>query len=347
MTISRSETINILIAGIGTGSLGIELLKCFALSSKFQIFGADISENAYGHNDKRFIDTAIIQYDTDQQYAARLLKYAKEVNAQWVAPGAEATGKILAKYRDLFAVEGLELMINSTEVITVCSDKVACSNLLAKHGFTTPQTIIATQPSDLSTFERYPCVVKPAKDSGGSNMVFLAETPDEAAFFVRYLSRRGFDACIQEYIDSEDEFTVGVLSSRDGIVLSSIALKRNLGSKLSRATSYGNRVISSGWSQGRIDNYMDICEQAERMALALGSTWALNLQGRVRCGEFIPFEVNPRHSGTSYLRAMAGINEPIIAIDYFYEKRLPKLSELRVGQYQRMLTEYFAPEVSR
>ena len=344
---ARPATIHVLIAGIGVGSLGLELLKCFASAGDFQLFGADISEHAYGLRDKRFADTAVIPCATERDYVTGLLRYAKEVRAEWVAPGAEATGRILAKYRDLFAAEGLELMINSTAVIAICSDKVACSNHLVEHGFTVPQTVIASQPGDLFHFDAYPCVVKPAKDSGGSNMVFLAETRREANFFVRYLSDRGFAACLQQYIEIAAEFTVGVLSSREGKVLSSIALKRNLDSKLSRAASYGNRVISSGWSQGRIDHYRAICEQAERMALALGSTWAINIQGRVRDDIFIPFEVNPRHSGTSYLRAMAGINEPIIAIDYYYNQILPAATSLKIGEYQRLLTEHFFSEVPK
>ena len=95
---------------------------------------------------------------------------------------------------------------------------------------------------------------------------------------------------MQEYIDSTEEFTVGVMSSPEGNILSSIALRRNLNSKLSRSLSYDTRVISSGWSQGRIEPFPFICKQAEQIAFALGSTWALNIQGRVKNERFIPFE---------------------------------------------------------
>lgn len=332
----------ILIAGIGSGSLGIELVKCFSLTNEFELYGADISDNAYGHNDSRFIQTTVLDRSN---YAQSLLAYALRIKADIIAPGAEATGKILSSERELFQKNNIDLMINSREVIDLCSDKVKCNSVIAEKGFKTAHTILASTRSDLTGFNAYPCVVKPAKNSGGSNMVFLAENFEETAFFVKYIADRGFEVCVQEYIDSDEEFTVGVLSNREGKIISSVALKRNLEAKLSRSLAYGNRVISSGWSQGKIDHYSDVCKQAEEIAVAIGSTWALNLQGRYKNGKFIPFEINPRHSGTSFARAEAGINEPVLALRYLNKElsQRPKL-ELKPGTFIRVLAESFIPE---
>lgn len=339
---------HILVAGIGSASLGLELVKCLSMSNQYKLFGADISPDAYGHSDPRFVRTTVLPYRSPQDYALALLNFAQEVQADVIAPGAEATGAILSRFREMFTDRGIELMINSREVIELCSDKVRCSLFLAEQGIATPRTIVASNLSDLDSFRRFPCVVKPASDSGGSNLVFLAETSRETGMFVEYLAARGFAACVQEYIDSPDEFTVGVLSARNSFILSSIALKRNLESKLSRSTSYGTRVISSGWSQGRIDHYPEICRQAEKIARALGSIWALNIQGRLKEGVFVPFEINPRHSGTSYARAQAGINEPLIALEFLNKpvSERPAI-RLKVGQFHRVLSERFIPEGSR
>jgi carbamoyl-phosphate synthase large subunit len=334
----------VLIAGIGTGSLGMELLKCFELSEEFELYGADVSENAYGHNDNTFVRTKVLSNKNIADYSENLLRYAIEIKADIIAPGADAVHKILSEYRDMFFKQGIELMINSNQVVHLCSDKAACNEFLARNGFITAKTIRVTRKDDLLNFNSYPCVIKPAADSGGSNMVFLAENMEEASFFVDYLTCRGFKACMQEYIDSEDEFTIGVMSNRNGDVLTSIALRRSLESKLSRAMSYGNRVISSGWSQGEIDYFPEICQQAENIAKSMNSTWALNLQGRVLNGVFVPFEINPRHSGTSYLRALAGVNEPVIALELLYSdsSRRPVV-DLKVGHFYRILKEYYIP----
>ncbi len=129
------------------------------------------------------------------------------------------------------------------------------------------------------------------------------------------------------------------MSSPEGEILSSIALKRNLSNKLSRLLAYGNRIISSGWSQGRIEQYPDVCRQAEKIALALGSTWALNIQGRVKDDVFIPFEINPRYSGTSYFRAMSGVNEILIGLNYLNTGQKNHLGQIRSATYSRILTE--------
>ena len=52
-----------------------------------------------------------------------------------------------------------------------------------------------------------------------------------------------------------------------------------------------------------------ICSQCEALARKLGSRGPLNVQGRLRDGVFLPFEVNPRFSASTYLRALAGVNE--------------------------------------
>lgn len=334
----------IMIAGIGSGSLGLELLKCLSLSDDYEIFGADISIDAYGHSDPRFKATRVLQNASAEMYANQLFAYAVDIKADVIAPGAEATHKIISEYRDIYSTARIELMVNSKRVIDLCSDKVACNDFLSSEGFKTAKTVIVEDKAQLENFDFYPCVIKPARNSGGSNMVFLAENAAEAGFFVDYLKLRGFDACVQEYIDSEKEFTVGVLSSRNGKVISSIALMRNLTAKLSRAMSYGNRVISSGWSQGRIDYFPEVCSQAEKMAASVGSSWALNIQGRLRDGVFIPFEINPRHSGTSYMRALAGVNEPLIALMSLRGKVDRPATQLKVGQYLRVLNEYFVAE---
>lgn len=336
----------VLIAGIGAGSLGLELAKCLSQSSDCELFGADISAVAEGHCDSRFAETVVVPDDSTEAYLAAFLDFADQVSATVIAPGAEATHKIFSNNRELFLRRGLALMINSVRVIDLCSDKAACNSYLTERGFRTARTIVVNGASDLDGFDSYPCVVKPNRDSGGSNLVFLAEDEGEAAFFVDYLAKRGLSACVQEYILSPDEFTVGVLSSQQGRLLSSVALRRNLAPKLSRSVSYEvGRVISSGWSQGTIDYFPDVCEQAERIADTLQSVWALNIQGRLLDGEFIPFEINPRHSGTSYLRALAGVNEPLIALQSLSEPNAGRRQyPLKVGEYLRMLSERYVPK---
>jgi carbamoyl-phosphate synthase large subunit len=338
--------ISVLIAGIGAGSLGLEIFKSLRQAGAYRLIGTDISARAYGLYGEDFDRTYLLRRAPEREYVNQLVEVCARENVRALAPGAEEVHRLLAANRGRFARQSILLMLNTPEVIAACSDKSRTIAFLKQHHIPVPETAIAGSEDAISGFNRYPCVVKPAAMSGGSNLVFIAEDEREAKFFVGYLKRRGFQSLLQEYVDSTDEFTVGVLSAPTGELLGSIAMHRSLENKLSFSLRYGDRVISSGWSQGRIDVFPEVTSQAERIATALNSRWALNIQGRLGAdGVFYPFEVNPRHSGTTYLRALAGFNEPHILLQRCLNERILPHPPLRVGYYLRGFTEkYVSPE---
>jgi carbamoyl-phosphate synthase large subunit len=85
--------------------------------------------------------------------------------------------------------------------------------------------------------------------------------------------------------------------------------------------------------------------KAEAIAQALGSVGPLNIQGRLDSGEFVPFEINPRFSGTTPMRAMAGFNEPELLIDWHLDPDQPWSYHptMTHGEFTRGLIEYFTP----
>jgi carbamoyl-phosphate synthase large subunit len=148
----------------------------------------------------------------------------------------------------------------------------------------------------------------------------------------------------QEYVGiDEGEFTIGVLSLPDTEVVASIALRRALDAKLSVAYRGRGGIISSGYSQGYIDNFPSLCAQAEKIAAAIDSRGPINVQGRVREGQLLPFEINPRFSASSHLRAMAGFNEVELLLRYHISGIRPERPKIRPGWYLRSLTESFIP----
>jgi carbamoyl-phosphate synthase large subunit len=186
----------------------------------------------------------------------------------------------------------------------------------------------------------FPCIIKPATNSGGSNFVFLASTIDEANLYLKYLTLNNQKTLVQEYIPvDEGEYTVGVLSLPDMTVASSIALKRIFDSKLSIAQKNNIGLISSGYTQGYIDTFSKICAAAEKIAKKIGSRGPLNIQGRVKAGVFLPFEINPRFSASSYLRALAGINEVDMFLQYLITGTHDEVKPVKPGYYLRSFDE--------
>ena len=340
----ESGACTVLIVGTGGGSLGLEIFKSLRYAGGYRLIGTDLSEKAFGLYLDGFAKTYLVRRSEEIEYVQQLLKISKKENARVLAPGAEEVQTIVSRNRKLFEQEGLLLMVNSDEVCSLCADKVKQMQFLEARKIPVPVTREVRSEQEIKNFEKFPCVVKPAACSGGSNLVFIAENRDEAVFFVRYLVDRGFRAALQEYIPSCSEFTVGVLSDPSGEIIGSIALKRFHDQKLSVISRYSDRVISSGWSQGEIRDFREIRRQAERIARALGSTWALNIQGRLGAGGiFYPFEVNPRHSGTTYFRALAGFNEPHILIQRCLFNRSVRPEPLKCGIYLRALSEQQVP----
>lgn len=327
-----------MIAGIGGASLGTEICKCLCLAGKYEIYGCDISPTAYGLYDKGFMQTYRIGREN---YVSEVLEVCRQSGAKWLIPGGEQPNALLGAAAELFSREGIRVVANDAAIVGLFSDKEATFNKLSACGIPIPKTTELTNVADVNTVG-LPCIVKPATGSGGSASVFFAVTTDEALIYADFIRRNGSVPIAQEYVgDEEGEFTIGVLSLPDGRLVGSIALRRVLDAKLSVAYRGRGGVVSSGYSQGYIDAFPDLCHQAERIATIIQSCGPINIQGRVRNGVLMPFEINPRFSASTYLRALAGFNEIDMLLGYLISGELPTSKSIKPGWYLRSLTENF------
>lgn len=336
---ASDNKMKVMIAGIGGASLGTELLKCLRDAGRYRVFGCDISPYAYGHFENDFEATFHIAID---RYVESVLALCREHDIRFILPGGEGPLNLLRAAHSHLNSEGIVLVCNDPDVIDLCSDKARTFEALARHGIAVPETRLMRDPVVLQDMP-FPCIVKPATDSGGSSFVFFAATQDDALSYVNYLVKAGRTALVQEYIpDDEGEYTVGVLSFPDGRIFGSIALRRLLDSKLSCLMRKPG-VISSGYSQGLVDDFPGVRETAERIATAVASHGPINVQGRVRNGTFVPFEINPRFSASTYLRTLAGFNEVDIFLEHIANGVVPARPSVRPGYYLRTLAERFVP----
>jgi carbamoyl-phosphate synthase large subunit len=202
-------------------------------------------------------------------------------------------------------------------------DKAKTSQRLTMLGFPMPRYINASCKNEFVDIDWFPVVVKPSVGSGGSANVFIAQDMQELEALATFMglgsTTTGF--IIQEYVGTPDlEYTVGVLHDLDGRYVNAIAVRRHLDTGLSVRVSVPNRtgrkelgprlVISSGVSQGDIGRFEEVISQCRAISERLGSRGPLNLQCRLVHGVVHVFEINPRFSGTTSLRAMVGLNEP-------------------------------------
>lgn len=320
---SGKEALPILLTAIGGGGHGEQILKAVRLADpgRYRVFGADANPHCpqFELVEKSFV----VPFASDPDYLDIVLDIARQVGAKALFHGCEPELKLFARERARIEAAGLFLPINPTDVIETCMDKVKTAAALSDLGFEVPQFMELTSEEDLSAIDFFPVVVKPAVGGGGSANCYIAQDMKElsALASLLHLDQASQTFMVQEYVGTpEEEYTVGVLHDMDGNYLNSIAVHRLLNGQLNTRLSVQNRtgrkdlgarlVISSGISHGYVDRFAEVTSQCEEIAKAIGARGPLNIQCRFVDGKVRVFEINPRFSGTTSIRAMKGYNEP-------------------------------------
>ena len=103
-------------------------------------------------------------------------------------------------------------------------------------------------------------------------------------------------------------------------------------------------MISSGISEGYVDKYPEVTKVCEEISEKIGAKAAINIQCRLYKGKVYVFEINPRYSGTTSIRAMTGYNEPEIMIKkYILNEKVEKDFKYKSGYIARGLIEVEVP----
>jgi len=308
--------ITVLITGASGGGVGRQCIKSLRLGKlKYRIIATDTTSRSLGlYTD---IDKAyLVPTVTDPNYLDTIFKICAKEKVQILIPGSEAELKIIGTQLKQFKKKNILVLTNNAEVINNCLDKWSNYKKLKSLGFNVPESYLPKNSKDIDLIKKFPVVIKPYTGGGGSRGVFIAQNKKELSFFLDYLFRQGVSPVIQEYIGSPDEeYTVGVLHSLKGKLLGSFALKRVVKGAMSVKSAikdYKNDnvyVISTGISQGEVDDFPEVRKYAEKIANKIKSTGPLNIQCRKEGDKIYVFEINPRFSGTSAIRALCGYNE--------------------------------------
>ena len=346
---AKNRSIRVLITGVGGGGHGMEIMKALRLSEiPYHIIGTDMSRQSFGlfKADKSYVVPPAFQ----DEYIPTILDICEKEDIQVIFHGSEPELRLLSENREIFEKRGIFLPFNSREVINTCLDKKKTFDFLENKGIPIPNTVAVDSEEDLDIIDFFPVVIKPYMGGGGSNNTFIAQDKEELVLFCKYILKYGRKPLVQQYMGSHDnEYTVGVLSDRDGGLISAIAIKRYILSGLSnrlKVPFINNKnevlAISSGISQGEVAKEAELLDQCERIALAFESKGPLNIQCRFVDNTVYPFEINPRLSGTTYMRALAGVNEPDLLIrKYVLKEAIPENIVPKYGLILRGLEEMY------
>jgi len=349
-----NKRIPILITAIGGGGHGDQILKAIRLADKKRYFivGADADE--FCPNSSLVDEFVTLPLANQANYMDELLLVCKRFAIKALFHGCEPELKKFSIERKRIEELGVLLPINPSTLIDICMNKERTNQLLSDLGFESPRYLRAKTRDDLKQIDWFPVVVKPSVGGGGSANAFIAQNEAELLALADYLGLElvADNFIIQEYVGTpEDEYTVGVLHDLDGNYINSIAVRRMLSGQLNVRTSVSNRtgrsdlgntlVISSGVSHGFVGRFSEVTEQCRAIAKAIGAKGPINIQCRFVNGKVKVFEINPRFSGTTSLRAMVGYNEPDILIrKHLFGEAIEQDFSYREAMILRGLTEY-------
>lgn len=326
------KKIRVLITAPSGGSVGeqvFEALRMSKISYYLVTTNIDPLKNGLYEADKGYL----IPLARDKNYISRLLKICQKEKIQAIIPGSAPELDVISENREKFIKNNILPLVNAKEVIEICQDKLRTMEFLKKHGLLYPQFEILKN-NVLPKSLKFPVVLKPTQGGGGSRNVFILQDQEDLNYYDRYFKRQNLTPLVQEYIgDETEEYTVGVLTDFEGKLLGSIVLKREVKGDLSVRAEVPNYhstkkplVLSSGFSQGMVDDYPEVRDYAEKIALALGSRGPLNIQCRKTPKGVYTMEINPRFSGTAAIRALLGFNEPDTLIrKYLLGQKISKL----------------------
>jgi len=312
----RTKT-RVLVTGVGGRSVGSGVLHALMradadVRARWETVATDADPFSWGlyvadHG-------ALVPLATEASYLDRIRELIEEHEIAAVIPGTEPEVGVLAARREELPVP---VIANDSALMPLMLDKAQAEATLRELGV----PVIPSRPWEqrdraVSDFG-FPLCVKPTVGTGGSRGVYLVASRTDLDALEQVVGKES-RSIVQPYLgDGEEEYTVGVLSDRSANVIDSIVIRRKLiGLSLLASKRLGSGVatVSTGISQGFVVKHREIQDFSEDLARRLGSRGPLNLQLRIHAGEFYVFEIHPRFSGTTPIRASVGFNEPDVLL---------------------------------
>lgn len=318
------------IAVTGTGSLiGQAIIKSIQrsnLKDKVNIIGFDYFKETVGAfwTNKNYLLPDILKPGvTSQEWLKVIEDKIIENQIKLLFVGVDFELPLFAKYKEeLEQRTGVIIMVSSLDVVEIADDKYLTFEFLKKHNLSYPQSFLP-QNVNVDSLD-YPVIIKPRK---GARSVGVYKVKDKD--HLKSVIDKVKEPVIQECVGKDDEeFTCGTIYLNNELK-KIIVLRRSL--------KEGNTFISHYKKDFPeiITTYLkEVCNQLKPFG-------ACNFQLRLDANG-IPkiFEINSRHSGTTYIRSLFGYKE----IEYIINTLLFNIEmdfDLKEGTVVRYYDEFF------
>jgi carbamoyl-phosphate synthase large subunit len=307
--------------------LGQSVIKALLISSlKPEIYISDNKHSAAGFHLfselKRFVTPSVADPSYDQVITSRLV--SEEIDVVFPLLGVEFAyfQENAAKFEKL----GIQVVAPKNTQARNAESKFDSIETVKEAGIAHPQTILIINQSDIANFfetGKSLGVLKPVFGAS-SNDIYFVKSPEELLAITKLKPAGHF--VLQEFMPGP-EFTVGVYRATNSDSAFSFVIERELKFGL----SYSGKVIRNE----KIEKY------AIEVVFALGLFDSNNVQLKLVDNCPILFEVNPRLSSTTSVRAHFGFNEPeMILWDRILKEKVPK-PKIITGNFSRYWEEVY------
>jgi nucleoside-diphosphate-sugar epimerase len=244
-------------------------------------------------------------------YVARLLETCARERIDVLIPGSDPELYPLACARPQFLEHGCEVIVSSPAAVGLCRDKKALADFFQKLGLPFVLTLSLREAQEQVARLCWPLIAKPRSGSGSVGVQLLHE-PDE----LLRLSP-GNDLVVQSYLAAPTSTpALDPRPVRDGRLDQSGEISAQF------FVGESGKVLGSFVSVNRLKDGVPLevvpwaDPDARREALSLvgalaahGLRGPVNVQGRLTAEGFRFFEVNPRFTGITAVRAAMGYRE--------------------------------------
>jgi carbamoyl-phosphate synthase large subunit len=315
----------------GTGSLiGQAIIKSIKKSSfkTSTLIGMDYFENTIGSywTDKNYLLPDILKGETSiRSWVEEVIEIITSEHLNIIFVGVDFELSIFSTHKsEIEEKTNCIIMVSDLDTIRIGDDKYLTYEFLKGHSLYYPKTYTEYEIDTALLEIDFPMIVKPRNGYRSVN-VFLVN--NEIELRRKIISIK--NPIIQEYIgDKTSEFTCGTICFNKK-VKKSIVLRRDL--------KDGN--TSTTYLDGAIPPI--ITTYIENASSALGQFGVCNFQLRIdKQGLPKIFEINSRHSGTTYIRSLYGYNEIEYILEYIFNNRELSFS-LKQGTVKRYFEEFF------
>jgi len=320
----KSVSANVLVTSVG-GIVGEGIIKSLKLANmsnsspvKYRIYGADMNDQAAGLY--RCDCGVLIPPASSPDYIESIKRIIAEDDICAVYIGSDIELIPLTKAKmEIESTSGAVVITNPANVIDTARDKWETFQFLRKNDLPAAMSCLPQDKEEFIRKYNFPLVVKP-REGYASLHFYIVRNPEELEYALRAIQKYGWRPIIQEYLNEmKQEFTSGVTIDKNGsYVMSSISLR-----KLPKSGQTYKAIV---------DSFDRIRMSAENIAQKAGARGPINVQAKFDGSQAKVFEINPRLSATTPIRAAAGINEPDILF------RNSVLNErVHVTEYEKML----------